>query len=273
MANDYSMRMLSVVDGALREGIRRTPIKLGLTLKADPPSQCSITLPVDCPEDPVTLDRGRLFMVNAPCGVDTMFFVKTIKADYNKMQLTLTGDDVFSLLGQLVVFGKVTPTTINNAYKRPKDSRRCWAHDAIDYALTHCEYAPNGDGIGQLRFEFDAANSDYSDTKQGWSFNGQTVQDILRNVTDCCDRSQWHLRYDFARCTVVLSLKRRETDVSCELRASRNMKSLQVTEDTKNMVNRLYVVGKNDANIKSAKTFDRTDSRGHFVHTYNSAYL
>jgi len=81
------------------------------------------------------------------------------------------------------------------------------------------------------------------------------------------------MSYDYDTCTVHLALKKRETTVSCELRASRNMVSLNVTEDSKNMVNRLYVLGKNDANIKSAKTFDRTDSRGHFVHTYNSAYL
>jgi len=159
MAYDYSMRMLRVVDGKLVEGIRRTPIKCGLQLKADPPSSCSITLPLDCPEDPVTLDRGRLFMLSSPCGVDTMFYVKSIKTDYKTMQLTVSGEDVFGLLGQLIVFGKKTPTTINTAYKRSKDSRRCWAHDAIGYALGNCEYTAQGDGIGQLRFVFDADQS------------------------------------------------------------------------------------------------------------------
>ena len=77
-----------------------------------------------------------------------------------------------------------------------------------------------------------------------YSFNGDDLYSALETVSSSLMDEWWS--YDFSVYPFKISIKKKETDVSCEMRTDRNIQSLKKTVDRSRMYTRFYPIGKDN---------------------------
>ena len=89
-------------------------------------------------------------------------------------------------------------------------------------------------------FEFSASNP--------YEFNtGDSLLDGIESVCDTLEEATWD--YDLTVYPFRLNIRRRDDNVSCEMRAGRNLSTLKTSLTRSGMYTRIYPIGKNDLRL------------------------
>lgn len=161
-------------------------------------------------------------------GAGIVWRVKSIDTDYATESRTLNCEHLVTGLRDLVMFGEVTPATITGNNK----ATSCTAEQAARYVLKGQEDWV----LGSMGFSKSAP----------YNFNGDDLLSALETISGSLLEAWWS--YDFTSYPFKLNIKPKSTQVACEMRMDRNIRSLKKTVDKTRMFTRFYPIGKN--NIK-----------------------
>ena len=162
-------------------------------------------------------------------GAGIVWRVKSIDTDYATESRTLNCEHLITGLRDLVMFGEVTPATITGN----KKATSCTAEQAARYVL-------KGQGdwtLGSMGFSKSAP----------YNFNGDDLLSALETISGSLLEAWWS--YDFTSYPFKLHIKPKSTQVACEMRMDRNIRSLKKTVDKTRMFTRFYPIGKNNLKL------------------------
>lgn len=162
-------------------------------------------------------------------GAGIVWRVKSIDTDYATESRTLNCEHLITGLRDLVMFGEVTPATITGN----KKATSCTAEQAARYVL-------KGQGdwtLGSMGFSKSAP----------YNFNGDDLLSALETISGSLLEAWWS--YDFTSYPFKLNIKPKSTQVACEMRMDRNIRSLKKTVDKTRMFTRFYPIGKNNLKL------------------------
>lgn len=212
---------------SLQEAGRFSPESMPLTL-CERQSQASIAIG---PEVPEIIVGDWLQDMDEP-GEGIVWRVKTVEKQPLLESRTVQLEHLINTLKDELMFGEVTPKTItgNNS------AVNCTAGEAIAYILGH-----------QSIWTLGSVDSAYSGISNPYSFNGESLFAALESVTASLEDAYWE--YSFDTFPFVLSIKKLDSTVDSEMRASRNIQTLRYTVDRSRMYTRFYPIGKNNLHI------------------------
>lgn len=212
---------------SLQEAGRFSPESMPLTL-CERQSQASIAIG---PEVPEIIVGDWLQDMDEP-GEGIVWRVKTVEKQPLLESRTLQLEHLINTLKDELMFGEVTPKTItgNNS------AVNCTAAEAIAYILGR-----------QSIWTLGSVDSAYSAISNPYSFNGESLFAALESVTASLEDAYWE--YNFDTFPFVLSIKKLDSTVDSEMRASRNIQTLRYTVDRSRMYTRFYPIGKNNLHI------------------------
>jgi phage minor structural protein len=162
-------------------------------------------------------------------GQGIVWRVKSIKRAFDTDTYTVQLEHVIASLKDLIMFGEITPGKMSGK----STDKECTAKQAITYILKQCA-------------DWTVGTVDYTD-KNPYKFDGDTLYDALDTVSDSLDEPVWS--YDFSSYPFKLSITKRNNDVTSEMRANRNLRTISRTVDTSGMYTRFYPIGKDDLHI------------------------
>lgn len=160
-------------------------------------------------------------------GAGIVWRVKTITQAYATDTPTVQLEHVINTLRDVVLFGEHTPSMISGG-------DTCTAEQAVRYIL-----ARQSDWV-LYRF-------DYSSVSNPYKFDGDTLFDALETVTNSLDDAWWE--YDMSVYPFRLSIVQKSADVLTEMRAGRNIRTINRKVDKTGMYTRFYPIGENDLHI------------------------
>ncbi|MBQ9401800.1 MAG: hypothetical protein IJU38_05480, partial [Clostridia bacterium] len=212
---------------SLQEAGRFSPESMPLTL-CERQSQASIAIG---PEVPEIIVGDWLQDMDEP-GEGIVWRVKTVEKQPLLESRTVQLEHLINTLKDELMFGEVTPKTItgNNS------AVNCTAAEAIAYILGQ-----------QSIWTLGSVDSAYSGVSNPYSFNGESLFAALESVTASLEDAYWE--YSFDTFPFVLSIKKLDSTVDSEMRASRNIQTLRYTVDRSRMYTRFYPIGKNNLHI------------------------
>lgn len=161
-------------------------------------------------------------------GRSTVWRVRSRDNSYETSTATVNLEHVINSLRDVSIFGNVTPATILDQ----KGAKQCTARQAAEFILRHQSDWVLGD------FDYDLSAP--------FSFNGETLYDAMEIISGALDGAEW--QYDFSSYPFTLHIRDGRLGEVCEMRESRNMSTLRVSEDWSKTYTRIYPIGKN--NIK-----------------------
>lgn len=162
-------------------------------------------------------------------GKGIVWRVKSIKRAFDTDTYTVQLEHVIAVLKDLIMFGEITPGKMSGK----STDKECTAKQAITFILKQCA-------------DWTVGTVDYTD-KNPYKFDGDTLYDALDTVSDSLDEPVWS--YDFSSYPFKLSITKRNNDVTSEMRANRNLRTISRTVDTSGMYTRFYPIGKDDLHI------------------------
>ena len=210
------------------------PQSMQLSMRTDGLSSGTMILDEDNPD--VTI--GSWIQIWAPNGEMCVMYAKNVRKDYITGLKTVTLEHTFGLLAGMVVFGEVDAATMSGT----QGATTCSVTDAIDYLL--------GEQTETLWTRYQV---DFNDS-QGWKFTNSDIYNDLNSLTDAIMDCQWE--FDQSVFPWRLSLKAWPVTATMEMRRSRNLESLKITQDRSGMYTRVYPTGKNNLHI-SGNYIDR----------------
>ena len=212
---------------SLQEAGRFSPESMPLTL-CERQSQASIAIG---PEVPEIIVGDWLQDMDEP-GEGIVWRVKTVEKQPLLESRTVQLEHLINTLKDELMFGEVTPKTItgNNS------AVNCTATEAIAYILGQ-----------QSIWTLGSVDSAYSAISNPYSFNGESLFAALESVTASLEDAYWE--YSFDTFPFVLSIKKLDSTVDSEMRASRNIQTLRYTVDRSRMYTRFYPIGKNNLHV------------------------
>ena len=212
---------------SLQEAGRFSPESMPLTL-CERQSQASIAIG---PEVPEIIVGDWLQDMDEP-GEGIVWRVKTVEKQPLLESRTVQLEHLINTLKDELMFGEVTPKTItgNNS------AVNCTAVEAIAYILGH-----------QSIWTLGSVDNAYSSVSNPYSFNGESLFAALESVTASLEDAYWE--YSFDTFPFVLSIKKLDSTVDSEMRASRNIQTMRYTVDRSRMYTRFYPIGKNNLHI------------------------
>ena len=212
---------------SLQEAGRFSPESMPLTL-CERQSQASIAIG---PEVPEIIVGDWLQDMDEP-GEGIVWRVKTVEKQPLLESRTLQLEHLINTLKDELMFGEVTPKTItgNNS------AVNCTAAEAVAYILGR-----------QSIWTLGSVDSAYSAISNPYSFNGESLFAALESVTASLEDAYWE--YSFDTFPFVLSIKKLDSTVDSEMRASRNIQTLRYTVDRSRMYTRFYPIGKNNLHL------------------------
>ena len=163
-------------------------------------------------------------------GAGIVWRVKTIDTDYATNTRTLNCEHLIQSLRDRILFGTVTPGDMAGK----KGATTCTAAQAAAYILKQC---PDWT-LGTMGFSKSAP----------YNFNGDDLLSALETVSSSLLSAWWS--YDFSSYPFKVSIMPQATEVTCEMRMDRNIRTLKRTVDRSRMYTRFYPIGKNNAHIK-----------------------
>lgn len=161
-------------------------------------------------------------------GMSTVWRVRSGDNAYETNTATVNLEHLINSLKDVSIFGNVTPATILDQ----KGAKQCTARQAAEFILRHQSDWVLGD------FDYDLSAP--------FSFNGETLFDAMEIISGALDGAEW--QYDFSSYPFTLHIRDGRLGEVCEMRESRNMSTLRVSEDWSKTYTRIYPIGKN--NIK-----------------------
>ena len=162
-------------------------------------------------------------------GKGIVWRVKSIKRAFDTDTYTVQLEHVIAVLKDLIMFGEITPGKMSGK----STDKECTAKQAITYILKQSA-------------DWTVGTIDYTDSNP-YKFDGDTLYDALETVSDSLDEPVWS--YDFSSYPFKLSITKRNNDVTSEMRANRNLRTISRTVDTSGMYTRFYPIGKDDLHI------------------------
>ena len=214
---------------SLQEAGRFSPESMPLTL-CERQSQASIAIG---PEVPEIIVGDWLQDMDEP-GAGIVWRVKTVEKQPLLKSRTVQLEHLINTLRDEVMFGEVKPKDITGN----SSATTCTALEAVEYILGRQSIWTLG--------SFDGA---YSNISHPYSFNGENLFAALETVCASLEDSYWE--YDMSSLPFTISIKKLDSDVDSEMRASRNIQTLRYTVDRTRMYTRFYPIGKNNLHIDS----------------------
>ena len=163
-------------------------------------------------------------------GAGIVWRVKTVDTDYATNTRTLNCEHMINSLRDRIMFGTVTPGDMAGK----QGAANCTAAQAATYILKQCpEWT-----LGTMGFSKSAP----------YNFNGDDLLSALQTVSSSLLSAWWS--YDFSSYPFKVSIRPQSTEVACEMRMDRNIRTLKRTVDRTRMYTRFYPIGKNNVHIK-----------------------
>ena len=163
-------------------------------------------------------------------GAGIVWRVKTVDTDYATDTRTLQCEHMINSLRDRIMFGTVTPGDMAGK----QGAANCTAAQAAAYILKQCpEWT-----LGTMGFSKSAP----------YNFNGDDLLSALQTVSSSLLSAWWS--YDFTSYPFKVSIGPQSTEVACEMRMDRNIRTLKRTVDRTRMYTRFYPIGKNNVHIK-----------------------
>lgn len=143
---------------------------------------------------------------------------------------TVNLEHVINTLKDKILFGSITPVQITgNA-----GATTCTAQQAIQFILSY-------------QSDWTLGDFDYASVTNPYKFDGETLYEAIEKVSDTLDEAWWS--FDTTVYPFVLNITQKQTGVGTELRANRNLITIDKTIDRGPMYTRFYPVGKDDLHI------------------------
>ena len=215
---------------------RKVPLEaMSLQLK-ERDSTATIT-----PADMTGISISSWFQDDTEPGKGIVWRVKSIGTAYATNTPTLNLEHAISILKDRVLFGEVTPATITGK----STATTCTAAQAVRYIL-----GKQSDWV-LGSFGYSVSNP--------YKFDGDTLFDALETVTNSLEDAEW--TYDMSAYPFKLNIRPRNSTVSSELRAGRNLKTITRTVDKGGMYTRFYPIGKDALKLKGMGYVDKNASK------------
>lgn len=198
-----------------------TPETMQLTLAE---RQSTATITVRTGPDMPAIAVGDWLQDNTDPGAGTVWRVKSIDTDYNKLTRTYQLEHIINTLKDTVMFGEVTTAMLGGG-----DARA-----AVRYVLDR--QADWTLGV----FGYDGVTNDYA-------FNGDTLMAALETIDGTLEDAFWTLNttvYPFR-----LSIRPLNGDLDSEMRMDRNIQTARMTVDVSRMYTRFYPIGSDNLHI------------------------
>lgn len=200
------------------------PETMSLTI-SEKDTEASITLGPEAP----AVSVGEWYRDEKNPGKGIVYRVKSVEQDYGRETRTVKLEHIVKALKDCIIFDELDPDDMGGT------STKVAAKKAIETALSYQAY-----GDWRLwEIEYPA--------ELGYSFNGDSVYDAIETVCGTLADSCWE--YDLTRYPFRLSIRKQRTEVTCEMRAGRNLTSVKRTVDTSRMYTRFYPIGYDDLHI------------------------
>lgn len=205
------------------------PIRCGLSLNADPLSTASMTL---CESDP-DVEPNDWIRMYRPNGKDAgVFRVTGIRKDVtNGMQRELTLEHCFATFKDAVLFGEISPSDMGGSEEKV----------ALNTALSYL--------IGKQKTKLWKLGACEFTKREGWKFNNAKLFNAITSLTASIQDYEW--KFDMSSLPWTVSLVKREATASREMRLKRNIATMVVTIDKRDMYTRLYPIGNGKLTIAS----------------------
>ena len=151
-------------------------------------------------------------------GAGIVWRVKTVDTDYATNTRTLNCEHMINSLRDRIMFGTVTPGDMAGK----QGAANCTAAQAATYILKQCpEWT-----LGTMGFSKSAP----------YNFNGDDLLSALQTVSSSLLSAWWS--YDFSSYPFKVSIRPQSTEVACEMRMDRNIRTLKRTVDRTRMYTR-----------------------------------
>ena len=143
---------------------------------------------------------------------------------------TVNLEHVINILKDRIIFGEVGPAQITGT----TGATTCTAQQAIQYILSY-------------QNDWTLGDFDYASVTNPYKFDGETLYEAIEKVSDTLEDAWWS--FDTTVYPFELNITQKQTGVGTELRANRNMITIDKTIDRGPMYTRFYPVGKDDLHI------------------------
>lgn len=184
------------------------------------------------PVDMSDITINSWFMDEKSPGSGIVWRVRNLQQMYDQKAAQVQLEHVINVLKDSIMFGEITPAVITgNA-----GATTCTARQAITYILNQ-----QSDWI---LYTLDAS---YESVSNNYKFNGDSLYDALDRVTKTLSDAWW--TYDMSVYPFRLNITPQPSGVTCELRPSRNLRTVSRTIDRSNMFTRFYPIGHDDLHI------------------------
>jgi phage minor structural protein len=172
-------------------------------------------------------------------GAGIVWRVKSIDEGVETETRTLNCEHVVTALKDRIIFGDIQPSTIAG-----KGKTSCTAEQAARYVLSH-----SGEWVlGTFGFSKSAP----------YNFNSDDLFEALETVSSSLMSAWWS--YDFSVFPFRLNITPQETAAGCEMRMSRNIRTLKKSIDRSRMYTRFYPIGKNNMHLGGTGYLSRNEN-------------
>lgn len=193
------------------------------------------------PEAPV-IGVGDWLRDNDYPGNGIVWRVKSVDEDFASNTRTINCDHMINSLRDRIMWGEVTPATITGN----KKAEDCTAVQAVRYILKQ----QHDWVLGTLGYTKSAP----------YNFNGDDLFSALETVSSSLLDAWWS--YDFSVYPFVLTIGKKESAITCEMRMDRNIRTLKKTIDRSRMFTRFYPIGKNNLKLSDKYVSKNEDLYG-----------
>ena len=184
------------------------------------------------PVDMSDITINSWFMDEKSPGSGIVWRVRNLQQMYDQKAAQVQLEHVINVLKDSIMFGEITPAVITGN----DGATTCTARQAITYILNQ-----QSDWI---LYTLDAS---YESVSNNYKFNGDSLFDALDRVTKTLADAWW--TYDMSVYPFRLNITPRPSGVTCEMRPSRNLRTVSRTIDRTNMFTRFYPIGHDDLHI------------------------
>ena len=217
--------MIRLTTNSLTKTGRFRPETMGLNLE-ERNSSATMTLPIDVEQFTV----GNWLQDDCNPGSGIVWRVRSIDRKYERNTQTVTLEHIINSLKDKTMFGDVDASMMSGT----TGATTCTAKQAVEYILAQQNDWTLGD------FAYNSVSNPYS-------FSSETLYDALETVSSTLEDCIWE--YDFSTYPFKLHIRQLSSDVTSEMRMSRNISTLQITVDRNGMYTRFYPIGKNNLKL------------------------
>ena len=163
-------------------------------------------------------------------GSGIVWRIQNLRQTFSTGQLAVNLEHVINTLKDKIIHNEIGPAQITGT----PGATTCTALQAVNYILS-------------LQNDWILGSFDYASVSNPYKFNGETLYEALEKVSDTLEDAWWS--YNTSVYPFVINITQKQTGVGTELRANRNLITIDKTIEKGGMYTRFYPVGKNDLRI------------------------